>query len=138
VLAPVPIAVELTWPALTMAPSGDEVVATGHLVPRSEHGVVGAAVENGDAVVFGMLAAASLPALLILSPVHAESIPNEEKHQLDNSALPDVDPGASKGHDKTIVEQEKAQLNNSAQPSVKERAEKRGESIPNMEKEGLE
>lgn len=87
---------------------------------------------------FGVLAAASLQALLILSPVHAESIPDQEKHQLDNSALPDVDPGASKGKDKTIVEQEKAQFDNSAQPSVPERAEKGGKSIGNMEKEGLE
>ncbi len=46
---------------------------------------------------FTALAAASIPALLILSPVYAESIPNQEKHQLDNSAQPDVDPGASKG-----------------------------------------
>ncbi len=88
---------------------------------------------------FGVLAAASLPALLVLSPVHAEeSIPNEEKHQLDNSALPDVDPGASKGHDKTIVEQEKAQLGNSAGPNVPERAEKAARADPQYGKEGLE
>jgi hypothetical protein len=74
----------------------------------------------------------------MLSPVHAESIPNQEKHQLDNSALPDVDPGASKGADKSIVDQEKAQLDNSAEPNVPSRSEKGGESITKMEKEGIE
>ena len=87
---------------------------------------------------FTALAAASIPALLILSPAYAESIPNQEKHQLDNSAQPDVDPGASKGADKSIVEQEKEQLDNSAQPNVPSRSEKGGESITKMEKEGIE
>ncbi len=87
---------------------------------------------------FSALAAASVPVLLMLSPVHAESIPNQEKHQLDNSALPDVDPGASKGADKSIVDQEKAQLDNSAEPNVPSRSEKGGESITKMEKEGIE
>ena len=87
---------------------------------------------------FSALAAAGIPVLLMLSPVHAESIPNQEKHQLDNSALPDVDPGASKGADKSIVDQEKAQLDNSAEPNVPSRSEKGGESITKMEKEGIE
>lgn len=86
----------------------------------------------------GIVAAASIPALFVLSPVHAESIPTQEKHQLDNSALPDVDPGASRGADKSIVDQEKAQLDNSAEPNVPSRAEKGGESISKMEKEGIE
>ena len=87
---------------------------------------------------FGVLAAASLQALLVLSPVHADSIPTMEKHQLDNSAQPDVDPGASKGSDASISDQEKAQLDNSAGPNVPSRAKKGGESISNMEKQGLE
>jgi hypothetical protein len=87
---------------------------------------------------FASLAGASIPALLILSPVHADSIPDQEKHQLDNSAQPDVDPGASKGADKSIVEQEKEQLDNSAQPNVPSRSEKGGESITKMEKQGIE
>ncbi len=87
---------------------------------------------------FGALAAVGLQAFFILSPAHADTIPNQEKHQLDNSALPDVDPGASKGQDKTIVDQEKSQLDNSAQPSVPERSEKGGESIGKMEKKGIE
>jgi hypothetical protein len=86
----------------------------------------------------GVLAAAALQAFLILSPAYAESIPEQEKHQLDNSALPDVDPGASKGYDKPIAEQEKAQLDNSAEPNVQSRSEKGGESIPTMEQKGIE
>jgi hypothetical protein len=87
---------------------------------------------------FGVFAAASLQALFVLSPAYAESIPNMEKHQLDHSALPDVDPGASKGSDTSIADQEKAQLDNSAGPNVTSRSEKGGESISNMEKKGLE
>lgn len=62
-----------------------------------------------------VLAASSLLAFLSLSPVYAEeekekSIPEMEKEQMDNSAKPDVDPGASKGTDKPIPEQEKEQM----------------------------
>ncbi len=58
------------------------------------------------------LAASSLLAFLALSPVYAEeekekSIPEMEKEQVEITAEPDVDPGASKGADKPIPEQEK-------------------------------
>ena len=61
------------------------------------------------------IAASSLLAFLSLSPVYAEdekkkSIPEMEKEQMDDSAKPDVDPGASKGADKPIPEQEKKQM----------------------------
>ena len=61
------------------------------------------------------IAASSLLAFLSLSPVYAEeekekSIPEMEKEQMDDSAKPDVDPGASKGTDKPIPEQEKEQI----------------------------
>ena len=61
------------------------------------------------------VAASSLLAFLSLSPVYAEdekekSIPEMEKEQMDDSAKPDVDPGASKGPDKPIPEQEKKQM----------------------------
>ena len=63
------------------------------------------------------IAASSLLAFLSLSPVYADShekkeqsIPEMEKEQMDDSAKPDVDPGASKGTDKPIPEQEKEQM----------------------------
>jgi hypothetical protein len=65
-----------------------------------------------------VLAASSVLALLALSPVYAESIPQEEQNQLNDSSQPDVDPGASKGADAPVVTQEREQLNNSSQPDV--------------------
>jgi hypothetical protein len=65
-----------------------------------------------------VLAASSALAIFAFTPVYAESIPQEEKDQLTDSAKPNVDPGASKGADAPIVKQEREQLNNSAQPDV--------------------
>jgi hypothetical protein len=66
-----------------------------------------------------ILAASGVLAFLAVSPVYAEeSIVDQEKQQLDNSAAPDVDPGASKGPDKSIVDQEKMQLGNQPGPDV--------------------
>ncbi len=65
-----------------------------------------------------VLAASSVLAFFAFSPVYAESIPQQEQNQLNNSAQPDVDPGASKGPDAPIVTQEREQLNNSSQPDV--------------------
>ena len=61
------------------------------------------------------VAASGLLAFMWLSPVHAQEkkeqpIPEMEKEQIDDSAKPDVDPGASKGPDKPIPEQEKEQM----------------------------
>jgi hypothetical protein len=64
-----------------------------------------------------VLAASSALAIVAITPVYAESIPQEEQQQLDNSAR-SVDPGASRGPDAPIVTQEREQLNNSAQPDV--------------------
>lgn len=65
-----------------------------------------------------VLAASSALALFALSPVYAEDIVTEEQDQLNNSAQPDVDPGASKGPDLTIEEQERMQLGNDPGPDV--------------------
>jgi hypothetical protein len=66
-----------------------------------------------------VLAASSALALFAVAPAYAEDpIVQEEQDQLNNSAQPDVDPGASKGYDAPIVTEERRQLNNSAQPDV--------------------
>ena len=63
-----------------------------------------------------VLAASSVLALFSLSPAYAESVPQQEQNELNDSSQPDVDPGASKGPDAPIVKQEGEQLNNSASP----------------------
>ena len=65
-----------------------------------------------------VLAASGVLALFSVAPVSAQSIPDEERLQLENSTKPDVDPGASKGPDAPIVTQERRQPNNSDQPDV--------------------
>jgi hypothetical protein len=85
-----------------------------------------------------VLAASSALALFALQPVYAEDIVTEEQDQLNNSAQPDVDPGASKGADESIVDQERMQLGNSPGPDVYEPSEKGGESIPKMEQQDIE
>jgi hypothetical protein len=66
-----------------------------------------------------VLAAFGSLALFAVAPAYAEDpIVQQEQDQLDNSAQPDVDPGASKGYDAPIVTEEGRQLNNSAQPDV--------------------
>jgi hypothetical protein len=85
-----------------------------------------------------VLAASGVLALFALAPVSAEDIVTEEQHQLDNSAQPDVDPGASKGKDAPIVDQERMQLGNEPGPDVKERSMKGGDSIPTEEQKDIE
>lgn len=85
-----------------------------------------------------VLAASSALALFALSPVYAEDIPQMEQEQLNDSAQPDVDPGASKGPDAPITEQERMQLGNQPGPDVKEPSGKGGESIPQMEQKDIE
>ena len=57
-----------------------------------------------------VVAASSPLAFLCLSPVYAEekdpSIPEMEQEQMDDSAKPDIDPGASEEPDEPIPEQE--------------------------------
>jgi hypothetical protein len=84
-----------------------------------------------------ILAASTALALFSLSPVFAESIEEMEK-PLDNSNLPAAEPGSERGTDKPIADQERMQLGNSPEPMVKERSEKGGESIPEMEKKDFE
>jgi hypothetical protein len=79
-----------------------------------------------------ILAASTALALFSLSPVYAEDIEQMEK-PLDNSNLPAAEPGSERGTDKPIADQERMQLGNSPEPNVKERSEKGGESIPEME-----
>ena len=67
-----------------------------------------------------VLAASGVLALFALAPVNAQSIPQMEQEQLDDSSKPDVDPGASKGPDAPIYEQEQMQLGNSPDPDVPE------------------
>jgi hypothetical protein len=58
-------------------------------------------------------------ALFALTPAYADDpIVQEEKDQLNNSAQPDVDPGASRGYDAPIVDEERMQLGNSPEPDV--------------------
>ena len=84
-----------------------------------------------------ILAASTALALFSLSPVYAEDIEQMEK-PLDNSNLPKAEPGSESGTDKPIADQERMQLGNSPEPSVKERSEKGGKSIPEMEKKDFE
>lgn len=79
-----------------------------------------------------ILAASTALALFSLSPVYAEDIEQMEK-PLDNSNLPAAEPGSERGTDKPIADQERMQLGNSPEPNVKERSEKGGEFIPEME-----
>jgi hypothetical protein len=88
-----------------------------------------------------VLAASSALALFALSPVYAQSIPEMEQEQLDNSAQPDVDPGASKGKDAPIVDQERMQLGNEPGPDVDmgKGADTKGDpSIVDQEKKDIE
>ena len=84
-----------------------------------------------------ILAASTALALFSFSPAFAEDIEQMEK-PLDNSNLPKAEPGSESGTDKPIADQERMQLGNSPEPSVKERSEKGGEFIPEMEKKDFE
>jgi len=85
------------------------------------------------------LATSSLLVFLYAVPAYAEDMPQMEKEQMDDSAKPDVDPGASKGADKSIPEQEKEQMDDSAKPDVDPGASKGPDNpIPEQEKEQME
>jgi hypothetical protein len=88
--------------------------------------------------ILAVFAASSALALFSVTSASADPIVKEEKEQIGNSAAPDVDPGASKGPDKPIVTEEKDQLDNSTSTNVPEPAQKGGQSIPSMEKKGIE
>lgn len=67
--------------------------------------------------IFSLAVVSTVMALSVL-PVRAESIPNLERNQLDNSTATNVDAGASRGADESVVEMERDQFSNSAKPDV--------------------
>jgi hypothetical protein len=81
--------------------------------------------------------AASAMVGLFSASAYAESIPQEEIQQYSGSAKPDVDPGASKGSDESIVKQEQNQFGNDPADLSEGRQEKGGQTLPQMEKEGV-
>ena len=74
---------------------------------------------------------------LFTATAYAESIPQEEINQYSGSSKPDVDAGASKGSDESIVKQEQNQFGNEPADLSEERQERGGESLPQMEQEGI-
>ena len=76
-------------------------------------------------------------ALLGVSPVYAQSVEQQEKNQMNNSASPDVLPDSSQtGPSQSIPQQEENQMNNSASPDVLPDSSQTGpsQSIPQEEK----
>jgi hypothetical protein len=87
--------------------------------------------------IIAVLAATAMVGLFSAS-AFAESIPQEEIDQYSNSAKPDVDAGASKGPDASIVDQEQNQFGNEpAKDLEKNRQGSGGESLPQMEEQGI-
>jgi hypothetical protein len=86
--------------------------------------------------IIAVLAASSMLAMFSL-PAFAESIPQEEINQYSGSSKPDVDAGASKGHDESIVKQEQNQYGNEPADLSEGRQESGGKSLPQMEKQGV-
>ena len=75
---------------------------------------------------------------LFTATAYADTIPQEEINQFDNSAKPDVDAGASKGSDESIVKQEQNQFGNDPAKDLGPDVQgKGGESLPQMEQEGV-
>ena len=75
---------------------------------------------------------------LFSASAFAESIPQEEIDQFSGSSKPDVDAGASKGPDESIVKQEQNQFGNDpAKDLDKNRQGSGGESLPQMEEQGI-
>ena len=87
--------------------------------------------------IIAVLAATAMVGLFA-APASAESIPQEEIQQYSGSDKPDVDAGASKGPDASIVDQEKNQYGNEpAKDLDKNRTERGGETLPQMEEQGI-
>jgi len=88
--------------------------------------------------IIAIIAASSTLGMLSFAPAFADSIPQEEINQYDGSSKPDVDAGASRGTDNPIVEQEQNQFGNSpAQDLGPNNQESGGESLPQMEEQGV-
>jgi hypothetical protein len=87
--------------------------------------------------IIAVLAATAMVGLFAAS-ASAESIPQEEIQQYSGSDKPDVDPGASKGPDASIVDQEQNQFGNDPAMSLdKNTTESGGETLPEMEQQGI-
>jgi hypothetical protein len=87
--------------------------------------------------IIAVLAATAMVGLFSAS-AFAESIPQEEIDQYSGSSKPDVDAGASKGPDESIVKQEQNQFGNEpAMDLDKNRQGRGGESLPQMEEQGI-
>jgi hypothetical protein len=87
--------------------------------------------------IIAIIAASSMLGALSFAPAFAESIPQEETDQYSGSSKPDVDPGASRGSDESIVKQEQNQYGNGPADLSEGRQEKGGESLPQMEEQGI-
>jgi hypothetical protein len=87
--------------------------------------------------IIAIIAASSMLGALSFAPAFAESIPQEEIDQYSGSSKPDVDAGASRGSDESIVRQEQNQFGNSPADLSEERHERGGESLPQMEEQGI-
>jgi hypothetical protein len=87
--------------------------------------------------VIAIIAASSMLGALSFAPAFAESIPQEEINQYSGSSKPDVDAGASRGSDESIVKQEQNQYGNDPADLSEGRQERGGESLPQMEEQGI-
>ena len=87
--------------------------------------------------IIAIIAASSMLGALSFAPAFAESIPQEEINQYSGSSKPDVDAGASRGRDESIVKQEQNQFGNEPADLSEGRSERGGESLPQMEQEGI-
>ena len=87
--------------------------------------------------IIAIIAASSMLGALSFAPAFAESIPQQEIDQFGNSAKPDVDAGASRGSDESIVKQEQNQYGNDPADLSEERQEGGGQSLPQLEQEGI-
>ena len=87
--------------------------------------------------IIAVLAATAMVGLFSAS-AFAESIPQEEIQQYSGSDKPDVDAGASKGPDASIVDQEQNQYGNEPAKDLDKNVQgKGGESLPQMEEQGI-
>jgi hypothetical protein len=87
--------------------------------------------------IIAIIAASSMLGALSFAPAFAESIPQEEIDQYSGSSKPDVDAGASRGSDESIVKQEQNQFGNDPADLSEGRSERGGESLPQMEEQGI-
>ncbi|HET6389801.1 hypothetical protein [Hyphomicrobium sp.] len=87
--------------------------------------------------IFSLAVVSTVMALSVL-PARAESVPNLERDQIDNSQATNVDAGASRGADESVVEMERDQFSNSAKPDVDAGASKgKDPSIVDQERDQI-